>query len=168
MGTWFLLAAEDALPNSQQWWEITLAWLLRFGAIAGALVGISKLVERLAGQMLKDWREARSIRRNQPLLRAIAQNTDAVRQVDAKVDARHRHNTREIEDVNRNVNRVAVQVKEIHKRIDDHMEEEREERHQDRAELMGFLQQVAFMRRDDVQRLRHGAEERRTTTEEDQ
>lgn len=149
-----LLIAEDALPDSQAWWGLTLSWVARFGVVAGAAWSVHRLIRLMFGQAYDDWREARQIRRSRALLKAIGENTEEIRKVDAKVDARHRHNTREIEEVNRSVNRVAVQVKEIHKRIDRHMDEERAERHEDRAELMGLLREHGFMRREDVQRLR--------------
>lgn len=159
-----LLAAEEALPNQSAWWEITAAWFLRIGALAAAFAGVAKVMTLLFGRAFRDWQEARYIRHNRPLIDAIGENTREIRKVDVKVDARHRSNHDTAEELGRSVRRLEFQMKDIHKRIDAHMDEEREERHQDRAELMGFLQQVAMMRRDDVQALRDRSEQRKEET----
>lgn len=156
-----ILAAADETVTSSGWWQQAVSITLTVAAVVSAVGGALWVIYRFVPP-IRDWWQAhkkkRQLERVEAMTAIVNEALDPVnrelRETNARIAIRHRANTDRLVELERTLNRIDHGQKEIHRRIDRHMDEEREERHNERVELLGWLNAGGFMRREDVQRFR--------------
>lgn len=159
-----VISAASETVTSQGWWTQVVSIVVTVGAVAAALYSVVRLVYRFVPGVKSRWerrkerrkqeRRAEFVETLQPVLEATVRFEQRLAAAEHLGTRRHQQTLDEIQEIGQRVGRVEVSQKEINRRIDRHTDEEREERQADRAELLGWLNVVGAMRRDDMQLLR--------------
>lgn len=155
-----ILAAAETV-TSQGWWTQAVSIVITVAGAIGVLFGAAWSVYRFIPPVRRWWRTRKDQQRLERLAAFKAVVSEVALPLERRMAAaehlgtrRHQQNLDELQEIGQRVGRVELSQRQINQRIDRHMDEEREERKTDRAELLGWLNMVGVLRREDVQELR--------------